>query len=173
MKQTIVVAKYNEFTGWLDQIKGWEPFIVEKGVHLPNEGRESLSYIWYILENWDNLEGYYLFVQGNPSPHWGSFINEINSMEPQDFKWCGCDEYSCSQDGFPQHNGLDIANFAKDIHIDIPEKLTFKAGGQFMVSASTILGKKKSFYEDLWALHEKYGKAPWIIERLWGYIFQV
>jgi len=165
----LIIAKYRECLDWIP--KGTDHFIVEKEVHLPNEGRESLSYIWYILENWDTLEGNYVFLQGNPFPHWMNCLGEIPSLKDVGFKWCGNDSYCCTIDGTPQHSGLNIGEFVKDAGIEVEYPLHFIAGGQFAVSADNIKGKGKDFWEKLRELHTTYAQAPWIIERLWGHIF--
>jgi len=166
----IVVAKYRELIDWVPE--DLDHFVVEKGVHLPNEGRESLSYIWYILENWDTLKGDYVFLQGNPLPHWMNCVGELHALGGEGFKWCGNDVYNCASDGTPQHNGLRISEFAKDAGISVEFPLEFIAGGQFSVPASLIKKRGKRFWTKLKKLHTTYEKAPWIIERLWGSIFK-
>jgi len=172
MKGTIVVAKYNEVTDWVEQIEGWNYFVVTKDIHMPNVGRESLSYLWYILENWDTLQGHYVFLQGNPAPHWHSFREKLPSLEQRDFLWLGDYGYECFHNGSPNHSGLPIKEIADKIDVILPEKIKFLAGGQFIISAEKIKSNPKEFYQKLYDLHMEYEKMPWVIERLWGYIYQ-
>jgi hypothetical protein len=172
MDKTIVVAKYNEVTDWVEQVDGWNYFVVTKDIHIPNFGRESLSYLWYILENWDTLQGHYVFLQGNPSPHWYAFTGLLPSLELQDFKWLGDNGYECYHDGTPHHSGLPIKDIADKIGLVLPDTIKFIAGGQFLISTEKIKSKPKEFYQKLYDLHMEYEKMPWVIERLWGYIYQ-
>ena len=172
VNKTVVVAKFKEDTNWVESLP-CSYFIVEKGKHLPNEGRESLSYLWYIIENWSKLNGTYVFMQGNPTPHWFNYKNELD-LEDFDFTWRGQSSYNCRKDGVPQHSGLAIEEFAKEANISLPEdnNINFVAGGQFIVTAKKIKSKGKKFYKKLYEMHTTYKKAPWIMERLWGYIFK-
>lgn len=76
MKVQVVVARYNESVDWLQPIqdkclfinKG-EPLNLPNEVRLENLGRESDSYLWYIIENYDSLPDVVAFTQGDISDH--------------------------------------------------------------------------------------------------------
>ena len=76
---TIVVAKFKEDLGWLDSIKDGKNMIIynkdpecsDYTLNLPNVGRESHSYITFILDNWDNLPNVTMFTQGFIDDHIG------------------------------------------------------------------------------------------------------
>lgn len=73
----IVIARYNEDIEWSkkyssniliinkgDKIEG-----IENQIFYPNVGREGHSYYKYIVDNYDNLDDYIIFLQGNPFDH--------------------------------------------------------------------------------------------------------
>lgn len=78
----IVIARYNENLDWLKSIK--IPYIIyNKGneIDLPNfkldnVGRESHTYIYHIIKNYDKLDDWTCFLQGDPMYHINFLINE-------------------------------------------------------------------------------------------------
>src|SRR5689334_14505234 len=74
----VVVARYKEDIRWLYPL-GSVLRIYNKSddvpdidhVQLPNVGRESHTYLTYIIENYDNLPGVIMFTQGNVQDHIG------------------------------------------------------------------------------------------------------
>lgn len=75
----VVVARYNEDISWLAPIQE-SCIIYNKGtpLNLPNEilrpnvGRESETYLHYIIENYDDLPNIVVFTQGNIADHLGA-----------------------------------------------------------------------------------------------------
>ena len=89
MKTEIVVARYNENLDWLKKIKKSKDIkitVYNKGkddidvpfIPLPNIGRESHTYLYHIINNYDNLADQTIFCQGDPIFHSPDFINLIN-----------------------------------------------------------------------------------------------
>jgi len=89
MKTEIVVARYNENLDWLKEIKKSKDIkitVYNKGkddidvpfIPLPNVGRESHTYLYHIINNYDNLADQTIFCQGDPISHSPDFINLIN-----------------------------------------------------------------------------------------------
>ena len=74
----IVVARYNESIDWT---KFYNCIIYNKGdpientntttnvTTLPNVGREGHTYLHHIINNYDTLSDYTMFLQGNPFDH--------------------------------------------------------------------------------------------------------
>lgn len=79
MSYKIIVARYQEDISWLNPIMN-DCVIINKGepLNIPNEiitenvGRESHSYLKYIIDNYDNLPDINIFTQGNIEDHRGS-----------------------------------------------------------------------------------------------------
>jgi hypothetical protein len=89
MKTEIVIARYNENLDWLKKIKKSKDIkitVYNKGkddinvpfIPLPNIGRESHTYLYHIINNYDNLADQTVFCQGDPIFHSPDFINLIN-----------------------------------------------------------------------------------------------
>ena len=89
MKTEIVVARYSENLDWLKKIKKSKDIkitVYNKGkddidfpfIKLPNIGRESHTYLYHIINNYDNLADQTIFCQGDPISHSPDFINLIN-----------------------------------------------------------------------------------------------
>ena len=166
-----IVAKYKEDTSWTDSLDG-DVHIIEKEKYskilkksLENNGRESSTYLEFIISQYDTLDGYYCFLQGNPFEH----CDNIPSLEC-DFMPIGKYFIPCDNMGNPHHPNLPVGKyyemlFGKDIFF-----YSFLAGAQFIVSSSRITSRPKDFYEKLLSLHSTEPLMPWIMERLWGYI---
>lgn len=150
-----IIARYNEDVGWA---KDLNHFIVQKGEHLPNEGREASSYLWYIKENYDKLDGDYVFCQGKRGDH------------PS---WDKAPTHRCGITGAPHHPSLDIKGLASQLGIELPHEITFRGGAEFKVSAEQIRRYPKEWYEKAYTLANEYPQGAWIFERLWGLIFMV
>jgi hypothetical protein len=89
MKTEIVVARYNENLDWLKKIKKSKDIkitVYNKGlpdidipfIQLPNSGRESGTYLYHIINNYDKLADQTIFCQGDPIFHAPDLIELIN-----------------------------------------------------------------------------------------------
>jgi len=89
MKTEIVVARYNENLDWLKKIKKSKDIkitVYNKGpddidvpfIQLPNVGRESHTYLYHIINNYDNLADQTIFCQGDSIFHSPDFLDLIN-----------------------------------------------------------------------------------------------
>ena len=175
---TFVVAKYKEDVSWTSLLEDNNIFIINKdpnrhgtyNMDLPNEGRESHSYLTYIVEHYDKLDDYTCFLQGNPLGHTSLQIvlDGIRMLEIADFISFG----EIYKERKNEEWSLSVVNYAafEDI-VDIPEEITFKAGAQFVVSKQKIQKHPKEFYKKLLERHDTIVAAPWTIERLWHIIF--
>jgi hypothetical protein len=150
----IIIARHNEDISWAQD----EPhFVVQKGVHLPNVGREPTSFLWYIIKHYDELHGEYEFMQGNPFDHWPYKETEL--------------EFECFKDHCNHHPGLPWEEFNAKSGVVLPDKFPFYPGGQFVVDADTIKKHPKEFYQNLYDMIMKDENMMYILERTWGVIF--
>jgi hypothetical protein len=89
MKTEIVVARYNENLDWLKKIKKSKDIkitVYNKGkddidvpfIKLPNIGRESHTYLYHIIHNYDKLADQTIFCQGDSIFHSPDFLDLIN-----------------------------------------------------------------------------------------------
>jgi hypothetical protein len=189
MSLCIVVARYNENIEWTNQFPN--VIIYNKGskieekynqVVLENVGREGHTYYKYICDNYDTLEDYTIFLQGNPFDHSPNILEILNTYCNKkdlniDFEFISesihysyfilesIKYYQCINifDTYKRVFGVDC-----DIYNCI-----FGSGAQFIVSKNKILQRPKSFYENIVKILE-YTVDPmegYDIERFHKYIF--
>lgn len=161
----VVIARNDEPLRWTSDLN--RPVIVQKGQHLPNIGREASSYLWFIVSNYGLIQSQdFVFCQGDPFPHDKDFVQNIEKDNYYG-KWL-----QCGNDGLPDHNEiLNIDPIRKALGLKKQKTYKFKSGACFKVSAEEIKQRPLSFYAKALALSLEAEKAPWVFERLWGYIF--
>ncbi len=184
----IVVARYNENVEWTKQFTN--VIIYNKGnldtnyneICLNNVGREGHTYYKYIYDNYENLEDYTIFLQGNPFDHSPNIISNltkyINNTELNiDFEFLSEDIHYSTLD-----LQCNMYSVCKNIHKSWErifgaksdnQKCIFGAGAQFIVSKKNILKNTKEFYENIINMLE-YDICPfegYDVERFHKYIF--
>ena len=147
-----IIARYQEDISWSD---GLDRFVVQKGEHLPNVGREASSWLWYIHEFYDELEGVYAFRQGSPDgdPYHGQPHGITLTEDRQVFGW-------------------DTQRMADHLGVVIPEALGFIAGAQYDVEADVLRCRSKEWYAEALHVAGTWDWAPWMFERIWPYIWE-
>ena len=168
-----------------------------KVIKVPNEGRESETYLRHIVDTWDSLAKHNLFIQAdihNPRefyPRIRDYFRPNTGMLSLGFSGNVCDCRDCRDRwGWSDKSGviLDVYQEANKVSCG-SMLLSYK--GQFIVSAKRIRGVKRELYKDLqqalvnadsWAHQQKYlqGRpdslnAPYFgftMERLWSALFQ-
>lgn len=87
----MVVARYDENVSWVPDgsliyNKG-EPDVLDKPFkQLLNVGREGETYIQHIVRNYENLDEYTVFTQGDPFAHNPNFADDATSIHATMFK---------------------------------------------------------------------------------------
>lgn len=89
----IVLARYNEDITWADKF-GHKCLVYNKGLELktnfssviqrsnnPNFGREGETYLYHIINNYDSLDEYTVFSQGDPFKHSPKFIEILEYLD--------------------------------------------------------------------------------------------
>ena len=156
----IIVARYNEDVEWTKQFpnviiynKG-EPLSEEyNSIQLKNVGREGHTYYNYIYENYENLDDYTIFLQGNPFEHSPNIIKNlwtcINQAELNFyFEFLSEKILYTNLKGCPYHYKLPLIDvYEKIFNERLDEKrIQFGAGAQFIVSKRAIHSNNKEFY---------------------------
>jgi hypothetical protein len=161
----IVVARYNEDVEWTRRFPN--VLIYNKGeslntevplyneILLENVGREGHTYYKYICDNYDNLEDYTVFLQGEPFYHSPNLllnleylVKNIHNME-FDFKYLSETLKDCSLEQC--HFSLEPLPL-KDVYEKLFEKridnlsFIFGAGAQYVVSKDAIQKRPREFY---------------------------
>jgi hypothetical protein len=174
MNKEIIIAKYKEDLSWVNNLKEFKLSVYDKSdetnnhIKLENKGRESDTYLNHIIKNYNNLSDINIFTQGHPFDHCPNIFDLIHN---NNYTSLGsnivCDKY-----GNPHHYGIPLIDVWYEISKkEIPEVIEFTPGAMFIVEKKQILQHDICFYEKILELHDKYEQMPWVIERLWDYIW--
>lgn len=170
-----VIARYQENVDWAQQLpEPWLPLLIQKGEHVPNVGREPHSFLWFILQAYDDIqpEQMFAFVQGNPFDHCPQLLKTLESCSNPPFAFLGKgDVFRSNGDGSPHHPGLPVGElYEKWFHKTFREPVAFAPGGQFLVSGEAILRRPKAFYQMLFE-DVQINQQAWVLERTWQEVF--
>jgi hypothetical protein len=188
----VIIARFNEKIEWIKQLTNVECVVYNKGkdkldgynsINLKNVGREGHTYYKYICDNYENLDNYIIFLQGNPFDHSPNIIKNINLISNNvnfndDFLFLSEHILNTNLNNCPYHFGLPLRNVYNKIfgndNNDIDIDIMFGAGAQFIVSKKAILKRPINFYQNIVKLLE-YDINPiegFVIERFHKLIFQ-
>ena len=189
----IVISRYNEDVEWVKNLK-CSYTLFNKGedsipdsIKLSNVGREAHSYIHYILQNYNNLDNFTLFLQGDPVTHTDSpdienFLNRLSSFVPE--KSFGPifsteDYYDTTIVSNNWYKQYPLKTYQIILEGN-PNDLSFSKGAQWYAHKYTIQYRSWSWWKFIYdelcknELHgQSYTINPWTLERLWGYIFNL
>lgn len=165
----IIIARYNENIDWTREFsnviiynKGYTLSNTYNEIQLSNVGREGHTYYKYICDNYDNLDNYTIFLQGNPFDHSPNIISNLREYmnNPDlkiDFEFLSESILDCNINGCRYHSGIPLQavynQLFKDNRTDL--KFVFGAGAQFIVSKARILQRPKEFYLKIVEILEK------------------
>lgn len=183
----LVVAHYKEDLSWIHEFRQYfelvyiyhkeERLYLPKtevsGVfdyQLPNIGREAHTYLFHmrdVLSYVPEKEVSTLYLQGNPFYHiTPAQLHAAIQNYQGGFDWLVENWHYCDRNGSPHHPGLPIGNFYEEFFSEsFPQQVQFNPGGQF------IADKVPNNLEKLLQTCDKYSEYPWIMERLWKYVF--
>ena len=162
MSYSIIVARYNENVEWTKQFTNVK--IYNKGIQLENGyneirltnvGREGHTYYKYICDNYDNLDDYTIFLQGNPFDHSPNIVYNINKYINNnlqiDFEFLSEWIIDCNLNGCIYHQNLPLKQVYYMLFNEYADnlKFAFGAGAQFIVSKRCILKRPKFFYSKI------------------------
>lgn len=177
----LIVARYNEDPKWVLELN--IPYIIyNKGNHIDNYdnvisieniGRESETYLRFILTQYENLPEVLILSQGNPFDHCKDFINRLSSYnEIKDITYLADWIVEEDLEGRPYAYGYGMVDMLKKLNIPLTiDKFIFPAGAQYIVPKSFILNKSKKWWEHCYKEHNNNNLSPWIFERIFPLIF--
>lgn len=184
MQIEIVVAKYNEDLAWLSYISDWKTMVYDKSKDIPNVGREAETWIRHIVENYDNLSDYTVFLQGDPRDH---LRFPINDLKENITKLCNSDiePLNTIRTEIPYEFSLHVPEYYQHIFGKCLGNtvIKFSPGAQYVVPKTKIIHRPKHFYGNLQSMLSKYTGScwmrtfephvmdAWLVERLWMFIF--
>ncbi len=182
----ILVAHYNEDTKWLENLKYPYVVISKKGIPLetkPNKGNEVSAYLEYIIENYDKLAEYTIFLHGHRTS-WHCKENMDEKINKLTFRH---DYYNINDKVRVERIRMMCVNTKKHIPKTIEiigqiinkpislDKLYYKQAAQFYVHKKCILQYPKDIYIDLYKFIQETEIPSALTSRgfeyTWHYIF--
>lgn len=183
MSVEIVISHYNEKIGWIYNIK--YPFTVYSNHFLfpntyTNKGNEANGYLKYIIDNYNNLPDYVIFIHGDRKAyhHDGNLDNIINKLT-FDKLFCTLNN-RLTLDPVPPIYQLVMLENIDVFEAFLKRRLNIKniryyGNAQFYVHKSLILKHKLSDYKYLYNWKQKTTLDTWyvglIFEYMWYTIF--
>jgi hypothetical protein len=156
----IIISRYHENVDWTKNFPNVKIF--NKGesldgdfnqIYLDNVGREGHTYYKYIYDNYETLEDYTIFLQGNPFDRSPSIIDKLNYYINKkeldiDFEYLSNEIFPCDLSGCSWHGNLPLQDVYEKLFNERKMEMSFEfgAGAQFIVSKSRILKRPKEFY---------------------------
>jgi hypothetical protein len=195
----IVVARYNEDVSWTSDKN--VTILDKSNGTIHNIGRESHTYLTYIIENYENLPDIVFFTQGSldivgetPTPivpenylnldqnetHSKNFIHHVNHTdtwykEPGRLRLCIPSE-PCEWKGVIEPAPEDFPTwFTNNVKPTLPEPFIWYIHGWFSVRKEKIRSRSREYYINLINQFPDHN-APELghyFERSWFYIFNL
>jgi hypothetical protein len=196
--QTIVIARYNEDIRWclpfINFVKVYNKgadnldYIPEDRVEkCENLGREGGTYLKFIIDNYENLPKFTIFLQGNPFDHINSankrrayydLLYIIKEQKPYHFKYISTwlidvpgewvDEY-CQGMTTITH----LFGGKEKLRDRFSQGYTYGSGAMFVVHKDKILQHSKEFWIELYNhFQEVSPPAGYGLEKLWRFLFE-
>jgi hypothetical protein len=204
MSYKIIVARYNENIEWLASEmenciiynKG-QQLNIKNEIMLNNLGRESETYLNYIISNYDNLPDVVVFTQARISDHRGrDDVNHLLDLKNDAFQHGKCNAGAHHQTesntycwdkewnlingkyylekNYKNNNPITFLEWFKtNINEHYPNPICLYPNGIFAVKKELIINKPKEFYERLIleVNHHINSTEGHFFERSWYYIF--
>jgi len=204
MSYKIVVARYNENIEWLnDEMsnciiynKG-DKLDIKNEIVLENVGRESETYLQYIITNYDNLPDVVVFTQARISDHKGKddvsyLINiknqALSNSKSQNFfihddvgnsihwdkNWNLREDGYYLKDNYKNNKPITFLEwFKENININYPNPIKIYCNAIFAVKKENIINKPIEYYKRLIleVNHHINSTEGHFFERSWYYIF--
>lgn len=192
MSTQVVISKYNEDYEWIKKIthdvivydKSDTP--IKNSVSRPNIGREGETFLYHIIQNYNNLQDLTIFIQGDPRSNpvtysYDEVISEINKNHEEKLKTILTWEGICNMKEY----WLKSCFILNNVLFDTDEIVKYSSGVQYVVPKNVILNRPLELYQILHNQILKYGNKPlnhkneniddgidaWTLELIWGKIF--
>jgi len=197
-KYQIVVSRYNEDISWLLLFKNIT-LVYNKGnnehllskfdtIQLPNVGRESHTYLYHIVQNYDNLAEKTIFFQGKINDHKildiedyfkdDLFIAKFNKFDIEKLKvkisHIGKWKSDLISGKMRRSNYIPYVWLSNCIGIAVDDEFTkIVWGANFSIHRDLILSKPKIFYENILRYIDDHinPEEGHFLERSWYMIF--
>ena len=207
MQKCLIIARYDENLNWLESFRDFKIIIYNKGktlninsenikvINLKNVGRESHTWIYHIVNNYNNLDDINIFLQGR--------IDDLECMafkDPNNYlRFIEKNGFAASRYGVlgPWHwswnvgiekdkryrkqwikkeisrSKIGFRKFSKSLFPEIPILINTSYGGCFAIKKDLIKNYDLLFYKNLLnklSVHKNPIEGHYM-ERLWCYMF--
>ena len=206
MDKCLIIARYNENLEWLSKYNDFKITVYNKGyklkdnsfykvINLENKGRESHTWLYHIVKNYNILNDINVFLQGqiddlncmafqNPNDYlkkinkYGFQVSRYGLLGPFHWDWNVNIDKNIKYKNQWENNeisrsSIGFRNFSKKLFPNIPLFVATSYGGCFAVKKEIIQQHNIVFYEKLLDILSQ-NKNPiegHYMERLWCYIF--
>lgn len=164
----IVVAKYNENIDWTQNIKH-KITIYDKSenpvlgsIPLKNVGREGETFLYHIVNNYDNLDDVTVFLQANPFDHlqilsgWKAITSQMEIekvVEKMNTEIDDCSDfasfYQVLHNAPNWTNGVNTSDACAKYYYESFSFFTISPGAQYIVPKKYILSRPLEFWKRL------------------------
>lgn len=184
----IIVTRYDEGLSWIKPYLEYS-IIYNKGkddlkypsFKLPNIGLEHHSWVYHIVNHYDNLPNYLIFLQGSPHYH---FIGNVErfldrfldldrrkNIQTEDFEYIPLTDWYTTE----PINYTEVVETYQELFGTIPhfKHIEYATCGQFCISSNRIKHYPKSFYEKYLAIFERKNNIDYAYtaERMWSLFY--
>jgi hypothetical protein len=195
MHSEIVVAVFRENIEWIEKLSSVvdKISVYHKGglntstnnnnnnniisTNLSNVGREAHTFAYHILNNYENLSDYTIFLQGRPFDHMhynsDTLIDALSNFQFKDVR----EPAFTSSELLHDWTGLSKKAYSRYFQGEAPE-IYFSPGAQWIVPKKCILSKSKNLYQDIFneLSVDRYTNTDgvvnaWTMEGIWNYVF--
>ncbi|MBX7145610.1 MAG: DUF3431 domain-containing protein [Oligoflexia bacterium] len=164
MERALIVAKFKEDVSWVDKMRAaFNVQVYSKDpqerdpqiARLPNVGRESHTYLHYIVTHYDKLPELCLFTQGSPFQHCPDFIERAMGLRNiTSYTALSHQEALFDGFGYPQLSASPLSldklclseYFEKFLQAKPPPLFYARMNGLFAVPRQVILQRPREFY---------------------------
>ena len=164
----IIVSKYKEDIEWTKNIKHKVTIYdksdnpVEGSIPLKNVGREGETFLYHIINNYNNLDDVTVFLQGNPFEHlqilvgWRAnltyeekniVINKINTEISDDCEFTTFYQVLYNVPNYT--NDVNTTDACKKYYNENYDFFTVSPGAQYIVPKKNILSRPLEFWKKL------------------------
>lgn len=184
----IILTRYDENLSWVQPYLEY-CVIYNKGkddlsypsIKLPNIGLEHHSWVYHIVNNYNSLPDYLIFLQGSPHYHFignvERFLDRFLDPETRNKIHVEDLEYIPLTDWFTTEN-IDCTEvfetYRELFDRDPPfKKFEYATCGQFCISSKRIRHYPKSFYEKYLKIFERKNNIDYAYtaERMWSLFY--
>ena len=206
MSNSLIISRFNEDISWLEEFSEFKIIVYNKGkklinknfeniIEISNVGRESHTWLYHIVKNYNNLDDVNIFLQGriddlecmaykNPNEYLkkinkhGFVASRYGMLGPYHWDWNVGIKYNPkykTQWGNNEIKKSDIGfrGFSKTLFPKIPLFVATSYGGCFAVKKESIKKYDINFYRNLLktlSIHKNPIEGHYL-ERLWCYMF--